>query len=235
MIFLLPPSESKAKGGGMINITQAALTFGALNPARDEVLSAQGDDSLLSAPTMPAIDRYTGTLYSAIHGRGLKGSGTENNSLDSQQRKIAKSMVLIQSALFGLISPNDLIPEYKLKPDKMLNGLNLKSHWNLAHSKIWPRIKNGPIIDLRSKAYADLAAIPESIESYRVTVFLQRADGSREQMNHFNKKAKGQLVRAAITANKTPNSIADLKKCAKKSGLVLEVYGQELTLIVFEI
>lgn len=234
MLFLLPPSESKAKGGGSIDITKSALTFGALNSARDKVLEAAGDKSLLTAPTMPAIDRYNGTLFAAIHGRGLKGSGTENNSLDSSQRKVAKSMVLIQSAMFGLISTSDLIPEYKIDPSKLLNGLNLKTHWNQAHEKIWPRITNGPIIDLRSKSYAELAPIPTAIESYRVSVYLEKKDQSREKLNHFNKKAKGELVRAAITADPPPKTLAELKKCAKKSGLAIESEGRELTLIIFE-
>jgi cytoplasmic iron level regulating protein YaaA (DUF328/UPF0246 family) len=67
-----------------------------------------------------------------------------------------------------------------------------------------------------------------------VTVYVERADGTLEQLNHFNKKAKGQLVRSALTATSEPKSIADLKKCAKKAGLKLEVKGKEITLITNE-
>lgn len=238
MLFLLPPSETKAKGGSAINIHQAATTFGGLNPAREQVLEAYKkfttDASIDSAPTMAAIERYTGTLYSAIHGRGLKGTPTANNSLNATELKRAKQLVLIQSALFGLIGATDPIPEYKLNPSKLINGLNLKKLWNAAHEIIWPRISNGPIIDLRSKVYAELAEAPNGTEIYRVTVFVERPDGSREQLNHFNKKAKGQLVRAAITAKEPPETIADLKRCAKSAGLKLEVSGREINLITTE-
>ena len=230
MLFLLPPSETKAQGGGALTIDQVALTFGGLNPARDLVRKAAGLETILTAPTMPAIDRYTGTLYGAIHGRGLKGTPTQHNQLSPLERARAKTSVLVQSALFGLIPATDLIPEYKLSPTKNLGGVNLKKVWGEAHLAIWPRLQ-GLVIDLRSKSYADLAPIPSSVEHFTVTVFVEREDGSLGQLNHFNKKAKGQLVRAALTAKKAPETIKDLQKCAAAAGLKLVVKGSELTLI----
>lgn len=240
MLFLIPPSETKAIGGGSIKITQTHLTFGGLDPTRDQVLDAYisdiakkgGDTDIKSAPTMPAIQRYTGTLYSAIHGRGLKGTPTADNQLTESELARARTMVLIQSALFGVIAATDLIPNYKISPSKLICGINLKRLWPEAHNKFaWARLAPGPVIDLRSKAYAELAPLPENIDAYTVTVFVERADGSREQLNHFNKKAKGQLVRAALIAAKEPQTISDLKVAAKKVGLKLEVTGKEITLI----
>jgi cytoplasmic iron level regulating protein YaaA (DUF328/UPF0246 family) len=234
MLFLLPPSETKRSGGGSLSIDQVALTFGGLNKARETALEALGERQLLVAPTMKAIDRYTGTLYSAIHGRGLKGTPTEHNSLTASEIARAKSTVLIQSALFGLIPATDLIPEYKVSAGKSLNGLNLKKLWNEAHAAIWPRLTGGIIIDLRSKAYAELAPLPESIDHFTVTVAVEYQDGSRKTLNHFNKKAKGQLVRAALTAEKSPETLTQLKSCAKQVGLVIEASGRNLTLVTRE-
>ena len=234
MLFLLPPSETKRPGGGTLTIDQVALTFGGLNKAREAVIEAMEAQELLTAPTMRALDRYTGTLYGALHGRGLKGTPTEHNSLTPDEVARAKSTVLIQSALFGLIPATDLIPEYKINATRNLNGLNLKRLWSQAHEAIWPRLAGGIIIDLRSKTYADLAPIPECLKSFKVAVFVEREDGSREQLNHFNKKAKGQLVRAALTAKKPPETMADLKACAKRAGLSIEVSGRTLTLVTRE-
>lgn len=239
MLFLIPPSETKASGGGAINLTQTHLTFGGLNPTRDQVLDAYiadtADNDIKSAPTMPAIQRYTGTLYAAIHGRGLKGTPTANNELSVGELVRAKNMVLIQSALFGVIGATDLIPNYKISPSKLICGINLKRVWPKPHDEFaWARLAEGPVIDLRSKAYADLAPLPAELDSYTVTVFVERTDGTLEQLNHFNKKAKGQLVRSALTSASEPESMADLKKCAKKAGLKLEVKGKEITLITKE-
>lgn len=231
MLFLLPPSETKRPGGGSLTIDQVALTFGGLNKAREAVIEAAGAQELLSAPTMRALDRYTGTLYGALHGRGLKGTPTEHNALTSDEVARAKSTVLIQSAMFGLIPATDLIPEYKINATKKLNGLNLKQLWSQAHEAIWPRLTGGLIIDLRSKTYADLAPIPQGLASYTVSVFVEREDGSREQLNHFNKKAKGQLVRSALMAKTPPTTIKDLQKCATKAGLRVEVSGSMLTVV----
>lgn len=234
MLFLLPPSETKRSGGGSLTIDQVALTFGGLNKVREAVIASAGAESLLTAPTMRAIDRYTGTLFGAIHGRGLKGTPTEHNSLTAAEIARAKSTVLIQSAMFGLIPATDLIPEYKLSPSKLLNGLNLKKLWSEAHLGIWPRLTGGLIIDLRSKAYAELAPIPAGIEHFSVTVEVEYPDGSRRTLNHFNKKAKGQLVRAALTAKKAPETLTELKACAKRVGLSIEVSGNILTLVTRE-
>jgi uncharacterized protein len=234
MLFLLPPSETKRSGGGSLTIDQVALTFGGLNPAREAVIAAAGAESLLTAPTMRALDRYTGTLYSAIHGRGLKGTPTEHNNLTSSEVARAKSTVLIQSAMFGLIPATDLIPEYKLSPTKNINGVNLKRLWPEAHLAIWPRLTGGVIIDLRSKAYAELAPLPDEIEHYRVTVEVEYPAGTRRTLNHFNKKAKGQLVRSALTVKKAPETLADLKGCANRVGLSIEVSGRTLTLVTRE-
>jgi cytoplasmic iron level regulating protein YaaA (DUF328/UPF0246 family) len=236
MLFLLPPSETKATGGNAIKITQAHLTFGGLDPTRDKVLEAYiqatGHADIKTAPTMPAINRYTGTIYGAIHGRGLKGTATANNTLNTDELARARTMVLIQSALFGVIAATDLIPSYKVSPSKLICGINLKRVWPQVHDEFaWARLAKEPVIDLRSKAYAELAPLPAEIDSYTVTVFVERADGTREQLNHFNKKAKGQLVRSALIADKEPKTITEIKACAKKVGLKLEVQGKQITLI----
>lgn len=255
MLFLLPPSETKTPGGSNLTIGQVALTFGALNSARDQVLEAltslctdepsaikalklgtkqhhevRTNLSAATGPVMPAILRYTGTLFDAVNGRGLKGTATEFNQLDAYQLKRAREIVLIQSALFGLINATDLIPEYRLSATTSLPGLSLKNVWAGAHQAVWPRI-TGIVVDLRSKAYAELAPIAPEIESYSLDVVVEQPDGTRAPLNHFNKKAKGQLVRAVLLAKSAPQSISDLKECASSVGLKLEQNGNRLLLI----
>ena len=253
MLLLLPPSESKATGGTGLTIAQVALTFGSLNPAREIVRAAwlaylatsEGQAKfglplfecirdLDELPTMPALDRYTGTLFDALHGRGLKGSGTENNRMTDAQFQRAKDTVLIQSALFGLIPATQLIPNHRLAAGQAIPGLNLKRVWSEAHQTVWPRLESLPLIDLRSKSYAELAPIPESVPSFWVEVVAESRDGRRRALNHFNKKAKGEFVRSVLSQPEPTSSITELKRAAKAAGLRLEESKAQLVLITEE-
>jgi cytoplasmic iron level regulating protein YaaA (DUF328/UPF0246 family) len=258
MLLLLPPSETKDVGGKPLNIGQVALTFGQLNEARDRVYAAlkslcegeadvaakilglgrkqlgdlQVNLEVQTSPIMPALDRYTGTLYDGLHGRGLKGTPTEFASMGEAARDRAKETLLIQSALFGLIPALNLIPNYRLSGTTRLPGLSLRDVWSEAHDRVWPRLEDSPLIDLRSKSYAELAPIPQGVEHFWVEVVSEDASGQQRAMNHFNKKAKGEFVRSVLSLPAAASSISDLKKAAKKAGLRLEESKSQLTLIV---
>lgn len=243
MIFLLPPSESKQSGG---TSTRSQLSFASLAGTRATVqkalISVSKDPkagaaalklgakqlgelavnlSLSSANTMPAIDRYTGVLYDA-----LKLDGPTR-----QQRLQAKKRLFIQSSLFGLISALDEIPNYRLSAGSKLPGVNLRSAWGLAHDGVWEKFRNQTVIDLRSKAYAQLAPIPDWLDSYDVEVLSEDISGVRKALNHFNKQAKGAFVRAVISSESEPSKLSDLKKIAKLAGMKLEISGRTLLLI----
>jgi cytoplasmic iron level regulating protein YaaA (DUF328/UPF0246 family) len=232
VLFLLPPSETKAKGAypgareTSLSVRDVSLAFGSLEPARKQAAELLADQSVLDAPTMAAIDRYTGTLYGAIHGRGLKATPTEFAHLNEEAMKRAKEVVLIQSALFGLIPATGLIPNYKLSASP-----KLKQIWSEPHQTVMRRL-TGIIIDMRSKQYAALAPIPHELESYWLEVVLEDEGGNRTSMNHFNKKSKGELIHAVLNAKELPQTLAELKRIAKKAGFGLERNGRELTLVV---
>lgn len=235
MLFLIPPSETKVVGGTADSGFLQKLSFDSLAPARRAVLAAvekaAGAAVDLDGGVLPAIERYSGTLYSAIHGRGLKGTPTANNSLSADQIAHAADRLFIQSAIFGLISAADPIPSYKISPTKKLGAISLKKHWQEAHEALWPNLTEQLVIDLRSKAYADLAPIGANSNVFSVEVFYKSEQGQLSQMNHFNKKAKGQLVRAGLLTKTAPKSINDLTKAAAGVGLELIQDGQKLTLI----
>jgi cytoplasmic iron level regulating protein YaaA (DUF328/UPF0246 family) len=145
----------------------------------------------------------------------------------------AKENVLIQSALFGLISSSDRIPAYRLSASSSLPGINLKKLWNQAHEVVWPRLEGGVLIDMRSKHYAALAPIPKEKKHFNLEVLVEERDGTRKPLNHFNKRSKGLFLREVLLANSYPSSVAELKAIAKKIGMKLEQNGSELLLINF--
>lgn len=220
MLFLLPPSESKTPGGQALPLAQVSLSFGVLDQTREEVMRAFGNyDELMNAPTMPAVDRFNGTLYDAIHGRGLKGTPTEHNRITDAMFQRAKSGLLIQTAMFGLIGATDLIPNYKLSA----GSGKLKKLWQAAHESVWARFEDQTIIDLRSKAYAELAPIPSHISHYWVDV-LDASSG--KALNHFNKKGKGLLVAEFLKGD------GSIEKLALQANLRAEVEPRLIRLYV---
>ena len=245
MIFLLPPSETKEPGGKKMakvlshkefdktrKLLQQALVEICKNPTLaakalklgpKQLSEIQVNLELNQSKCMPALDRYTGTLYDALKLGGVS----------TVMRNRASKQVFIQSSLFGLLSAGDLIPNYRLSAGSKLPGVNLKQLWNAAHEDIWLKLSKEIVIDLRSNAYAELAPVPESIECYTVDVVLEDAKGKRTRLNHFNKQAKGQFVRSALLLKSAPKTISDLKAVAKMANLKIEVSGKSLLLVTY--
>ncbi|MCK6066938.1 MULTISPECIES: YaaA family protein [Microbacterium] len=215
MLILLPPSETKRPGGDGPPLRLDALALPALRPERAAVVEAlvelSSDEdaaarvlrlsarqrgeiavnaALLESPTMPAVDRYTGVLFDAL------GAHT----LDAASRRWLGEHVLIHSAPFGPVGADDLIPAYRLAAGTALPGVPpLRRLWaapvTAALSAASPRF----VLDLRSEAYVALGPVPAGIDTAYVRVVTEGDGGAARALNHFNKHAKGDLVRALTT------------------------------------
>ena len=246
MIFLLPPSETKEPGGKKMakvlshkeldktrkllqqalieicknpTLASKALKLGPKQPAEIQV-----NLELAQPKCMPALDRYTGTLYDALKLGGVSAA----------MRNRASKAVFIQSSLFGLISAGDEIPNYRLSAGSKLPGVNLKSIWQAAHETLWSKYSKEIVIDMRSNSYADLAPVPDKMACYTLDVVLEDKEGKRTRLNHFNKQAKGRFLRSALVMSPAPKTVADLKTVAKFANLKLEVSGKRLLLVTYD-
>lgn len=234
MHILLPPSETKRPGGGGVCVTAQLTHDEILRETRILVRTAlvslcQDEDAaakvlklgvknrgelrhnlrLESSGAMPAIERYTGVLYDAL--------GVE--SLGEEARSWLDAHVSVQSALFGLVSAADPLPAYRLSASSRLPGLAapLSRVWASAHSALsWETL--GWVLDLRSKDYAALAPLPDSL-GRRLHV-AQRIDrGEVRALNHFNKAAKGDLVRRLAASRAVIGGPDDFLHWGRKAGL----------------
>ena len=240
MLILLPPSETKRSGGVGISIDKQAIIWAALDPARDQLISAINKvlksktkatktfkltknseaelevmSTLMTSPTMPAIERYTGTLYDALN----------YSTLSPEAKERVRERLFIQSALFGLLPATESIPNYRFSSSTHLPQVNLKEIWMSAHEAVWPRML-GSILDLRSKSYVALNPIPQR-ESYFVEVVDEQ---SGKALNHFNKKAKGAFVRSAMEHDL--QGIEDVPRIAELAGLSSRQLGDVIELVV---
>jgi uncharacterized protein len=266
MRFLLPPSETKVRGGDGALLNLDALSFDALSGARQQVMAAvellatspdlaakvlkigpknlaelEANRQLRASPTLPAIDRYDGTLFDALKGIEPAVAGGAVNPLSSLAKGRLAEHVFIQSALFGLVSAGDMIPAYRLSGTTSLPKVSLKTLWAKAHQGVWAELAGGGakarsrlILDLRSKSYAELAPLPTdgSLDWVWVEVVHEGPEGVRKPMNHFNKKAKGVLVRAALQAKSLPKTLAELADVARTVGLELEMPTGDRTAVL---
>ncbi len=244
MRILLPPSETKLKGGaphsGRFTLSfpvQDAGRFDLFVPleilCRDNPVEAArvlklgpksveelSNNVFTDAPVMPAIDRYTGVLFSA----------TNASQWTPEQRVWASQHVFIHSALWGIISSGDAIPNYRLSHDTRLGGHPLSSIWGGQLSAAQSEMAAGDwVLDARSAGYRDLAPIPADVTSLYLDV-VSKAGG--KALNHFNKVHKGELVAVLVRDMPdlpTPQSFVEW---AQVTGIAVELDDDSIRLVV---
>ncbi|OHV05587.1 peroxide stress protein YaaA [Mycobacterium talmoniae] len=246
MIVLLPPSETKRAGGDRPPLRLEALGAPALTAVRtalvDELVALAGDRAasrralglspsqdaeidrnaaLLTAPTLPAIRRYTGVLYDALDVESLHGAAAAR----------ALARLAVGSALFGLLRAEDPVPAYRLSATSKLPGQpSLTARWRPALEPVLAQIAAGElVVDLRSGSYAALGRLPGAV---RVDVVAEHADGRRSTVSHFNKAHKGRLARALATSRAEPADAAAVAGIARRAGMRVERHDSQLTVVV---
>ncbi len=245
MLLLLPPSETKREGGAdAATLDLSRLSFPVLAPQRRAVLAATRrlarnlttmadvlrlgpsqhfelirNRTLGSSPTMPAIERYTGVLYDAL----------DVLTLSASERAFLDEHVAIHSALFGVLGAADPIPAYRLSYDTRLPELSLKKTWREPIGRLLAR-RDDLVIDLRSEGYAQLGPAPGA---HYLRVMAEASDGRRRALNHFNKRGKGEFVRAIVRSGIDHPSVESLLVWAAANGIALSVAASgELELVV---
>lgn len=249
MLILLPPSESKRPGGrGRSALDIEGLRFPSLSDARRTtadalVVHSRSDDAeaaakslgipptlvgelaanavLYEAPVMPAIDRYTGVLYDAL----------DAPTLPTEARRHLGRTVAIHSAVFGPVGALDRIPDYRMSAASRLPGVRLRTLWAEAVTSALNEVP-GPLIDLRSESYAALGPLGERDDAVFVRVVAESDDGRRRALNHFNKHAKGLLVRAYALDRPRVRSVAGFVTWAASAGIRMEYAADHEVLLV---
>lgn len=233
MRILLPPSETKRPGGGGAPLSLADLALPALTAQREQTISALAslaDDPVRAASvlklserqlgdiddnrrfrqsaTMPAVDRYTGVLFDAL----------DAASLDAAARRWLGAHVWIHSAPLGPVGALDPIPAYRLAAGTSLPDLRpLRALWAQSVTAALEAEAPWFLLDMRSEAYVRLGPVPASTSSR----YLRVVTAQGRALNHFNKKAKGELVRRLAEARPRVDSLRALVRWAADAGVLL--------------
>ncbi|WP_157674632.1 YaaA family protein [Agrococcus jejuensis] len=197
-----PPLSSTRERVLDVTIAKAVAAPPAATPARQRWID---DDRVLrSSPTMPAIERYEGVLY----------DGLGAASLDPSARAWVDHHVLIGSALWGFVRASDRIPSYRC------SSSDLKGPLRGAWSDAGALLADETVVDLRSKAYVHVAPVPGAI-----AVDVVGEDGAA--LNHWNKHAKGALVRRMAEAGLAASGAHGLAAWAADRGIRLRAIADD--------
>ena len=190
--------------------TQPAAARAKLLGVKGTTLEAatDADRSITKAPTVPAIERYTGVLYDAL----------DHRSLTPAQRRRLDGSVVIVSGLWGLVTPTDPIPDYRLKMGATLPDLGkLATWWRKPLTDALEALARGRAIwNLLPNEHAAAWTPSPGVQQWTVRFLDHRADGSLVPVSHDNKSLKGHLVRHLVAHPAT--SPADLARWTHPQG-----------------
>ncbi|WP_206691036.1 peroxide stress protein YaaA [Quadrisphaera sp. INWT6] len=218
VLVLLPPSERKLPAPsrrGSAPVDLGSLTWPELAPARERVLEAAAalaqDPAAVGAgpslaeevarngrwrtePAQPASRVFTGVLFEAL----------DLPSLPRSAARRAAEQVLVVSAAYGALAPDDAVPAHRLSMGTDLPGVGpLAALWRehltplLEHRAAEP---GQVVLDCRSAAYAAAwrpsRAVAERVVAVRVFREVQGPEGPvRSVVSHDAKRTRGELAR----------------------------------------
>ncbi len=165
--------------------TDLEALFGLKEDAAAEAVAV--NRAVYKAPLMSALDRYgPGVLYKAMDFPGLPTGA---------QRRLLEQGIIF-SGLFGLLRPDDLIPNYRLRMDAVLPGVGkVSQYWR-------PSLSRALDAAVRDRFVWNL--LPGSFEeawengvTYARMVrvrFLRFSEGELRPVTHGVKPLRGRLV-----------------------------------------
>jgi cytoplasmic iron level regulating protein YaaA (DUF328/UPF0246 family) len=235
VLILLPPSEGKTAPVGGKPVDLDDLAYAAeLRERRESLLDAlaglskvsakkaieqlaispgqageiEVDAALREAPAGPAAEVYTGVLYDRL---GLPGLSAR-----------ARSKVLIASALWGVVRPDDRIPYYRLSAKARLKGIGpIAAWWRQSLAAALPDEEGQLVVDMRSGAYA-AAWKPKQATLLAVRAFSEEG-GKRKPVSHMAKAVRGEVARALLKARKAPSDPEGAATIAEAAGFRVEL------------
>src|SRR4051794_9052783 len=217
MLILLPPSEGKSEPEVGEEVDLDALAFAEELGGEREKLIQAFNPTLFKAPAAPAAEVYTGVLFGRLQ---LPKLG-----------KRARGRVLIASALWGFVRPDDRIPYYKFPPKTKLKGIGAPAaYWRPALAEAMTDRKGELIVDMRSGAYASFWK-PKRATLLAVRAFTEQ-DSERKAVSHMAKAVRGDVARALLQAKGPPKDPEGAAAIARAAGFTVELNDGSLDAIV---
>jgi cytoplasmic iron level regulating protein YaaA (DUF328/UPF0246 family) len=192
-----------------------ATALDALRLAKTQAGELALNRALETAPAAPAAHVYTGVLYERLRLPELPAP--------------ARERVLIASALWGVVRPDDRIPAYRMSIGARLPRTpGLAAFWRPALTKVLP--DEGLIVDLRSGGYA-AAWTPKRADRIGVRAFTVRPDGTRTVVSHMVKAVRGDVARVLLAQRRPPATPGEVAAAVAAAGYDVELTGGSLDVL----
>jgi uncharacterized protein len=244
VLILLPPSEGKAAPAAGDPVDLSALVYAEeLFERRQGLLDAL--EALATAPTKKAIEKLAvspgqvgeievdAALRSAAAGPAAEVyAGVLYDRLGLPRLPAAaRKRVLIASALWGVVRPDDRIPYYRLSAKARLDGIGpIAAWWREALREALPDEEGSLVVDMRSGAYS-AAWKPKRAALLAVRAFSEQG-GKRKPVSHMAKAVRGEVARALLRAKKAPGDAEGAVAIAEAAGFRVELSEGFLDVIV---
>ncbi len=203
-----------------LGTVREARALKALAISRGQSGDIASDATLRTAPAAPCADVYSGFLF------GRLGLGT----LPATARRRANDQILISSALWGLLRPDDRIPYYRLPAMAKLPRVGgLSAFWRPALTRAMTDEDGSLIVDMRSSAYS-AAWRPKQARLLTVRVFTEQS-GERKVITHMAKETRGEVTRLLLLADSGPSSAEDVASIVEAAGYGVELGDDSLDVI----
>jgi cytoplasmic iron level regulating protein YaaA (DUF328/UPF0246 family) len=244
MLIVLPPSEGKSAPADGPPLDLASLAYadllgerraklldalerlatlsrgraiGMLGVSKGQAAEVDVGAGLRTAPTAPAAEVYSGVLYERL---GLP-----------ELPAVARRRVLIASALWGVVRPDDRIPYYRLSAKARLTGIGpISAFWRAPLSEALPDEPGELVLDMRSGAYS-AAWKPSRANLLAVRAFSENG-GRRKPVSHMAKAVRGDVARALLQAKRSPTNAEGAAAIAEAAGFEVELSPGNLDVIV---
>lgn len=253
--ILLPSAEGKASGGNPLapdmfdyRSSNTFNYFSDLNPERRALIDAlqaqvkaADDDELqklfgvkgdtLAEAVQVTKDIYRSALMASVdrYGPGVMYSATDFAGLPTgSQRRLLENGIIF-SGLFGLLRPDDLIPNYRLKMDARVGDLGKASaYWRESLSKTLNELLTDQAVwNLLPGAHE---AAWDDAETYgrmiRLKFYREDEAGERTAVSHGIKELRGSLV--AHIVNETADSVESLALWESPDGYEVDNEASEI-------
>lgn len=214
--------------------------FKSLNPQRRELITAlqgtldtdetelevlfgvKGDNltqaieinrNILKAPLISALDRYSpGVMYQAMDFPGLPTGA---------QRRLLEEGIIF-SGLFGVLRPDDLIPNYKLRMDATLPGVGkVSKYWRNAMSDVVNEALTGRFVwNFLSGIHQDAWTDEHTYDAMVQVRFVRKKGGDLTPVTHGVKPLRGKLVNYIV--RETVENLEPLLEWKHPDGYVLD-------------